>query len=134
MGVYRAELANKADDEQEFVVYPKDGKNKDALKTTEDYIKKTAHLDKIFSYTDFNNVLLLWMANLTEAQVNDIKKQEGVAGAEEDKEIAEAEAAAIVPLTPTKVAVQQPDKVKRAVEYTHQSPAGIELKMISQPP
>ena len=62
----------------EYLVVPKNATDQDQNNKTEAFIKTIVKLDEVKSFTDFRNELLFWRVNITQSQVDEIKKHEGV--------------------------------------------------------
>ena len=116
----------------EYVVRPRDGNNTDALQKTEGFLKQLTQQSSIYSYTDRNGALRLWMVNTTESQVDTIKQNDGVASVDENAIVATPFAAVPAPTEPAKLS--EASKAKRETQYATQLNADYELTMISQPP
>ncbi len=122
------------DDKKEYVVFPKDGKNEDALRKTEDHIKNiTETKDPIYSYRNRFKALSHWLVNATDPQQKLIREYEGVLDVEENIEVFTPHAAFPKPSPKAQLFDMTPNKVKRAPIYTSQTKAASELVMISQP-
>ena len=115
----------------EYIVWPKDGSNKDAVAKTSDLLKQLTQKPKIYSYTDYKGNLMHWLLNATDSQVQSIKGYDGVARVEQNTIIAEEFASVPVPTEIAKLSEAR--KVKRDTRYSTQQDAVWELKMVSQP-
>lgn len=114
----------------EYVVWPKDGNNKDAVAKTEDFLEQLTRQSTIYSHTDPDREFVLWLVNITYSQVDTIKQNEGVDSVEPNVIIAEDFAAVPVPTEPAKLS--EANKAKRDIQYAIQLNAGYDLKMISK--
>ena len=76
----------------EYVVWPRDGSNKDANAKIEDLLKQLTQEPQIYSYTDIKGNLMHWLINATDSQVQSIKESDGVARVEQNIFIAEEHA------------------------------------------
>ena len=81
----------------EYIVWPKDGSNKDAVAKTGDFLKQLTQQPNIYSYTDYKGSLMHWILNATDSQVQSIKGNDGVASVEQNTIIAEEFASVPVP-------------------------------------
>ena len=87
----------------EYVVWAKDGSNKDAVKKTEDLLKQLTNQSSVYSFTDHNGALRLWTVNVTTSQVDTIKRDDGVASVVENAIEAEVDGAVLVPTEPAEL-------------------------------
>ncbi|KAK4692620.1 tRNA (guanine-N7-)-methyltransferase, partial [Lecanoromycetidae sp. Uapishka_2] len=69
---------------KEWRVYPEDGTNEIQLATTEESLKRIAGTDDLYSYRDTNNSLRHWLLLVTQPQLSEIRKLEGVISTEEN--------------------------------------------------
>jgi hypothetical protein len=95
----------------EYVVWPKDGNNKDAVAKTEDFLKQLTRQSTIYSHTDPDGEFVLWLVNVTDSHVDTIKQIEGVDSVEPNVIIAEDFAAVPVQTEPAKLS--EANKAKR---------------------
>ena len=116
----------------EYVVWSKDGNNKDAVQKTEDLLKQLTNQTNVYSFTDHNGALRLWKVTVTSSQVDTIKKDDGVASV--DQNVSEADERAAVPMPTEPAKLSEASKEKREAIYTTQLDADYSLKQISQPP
>jgi len=122
------------DDKKEYVVFPKDGENEDALRKTEDHIKNiTETKDPIYSYQNRFKALSHWLVNATNSQQNSIREDEGVLDVEENVDVFTSHAGLPKPSPKAQLFDMTPKKVKRGSIYTSQTKAASEIVMASQP-
>ena len=63
---------------KEYVIYPKDGHNEPQLAATEACINHITNVDNIMPYRDVENALLQWSLHLTEAQLEELQRLDGI--------------------------------------------------------
>lgn len=70
----------------EYGFFPVNGSDEKALASTETNIKKITQLPKVFSIRETwaENALSFWLVNVTDTQLEEIKKDEGIEGAEKN--------------------------------------------------
>lgn len=103
----------------------------DAIAKTEDFLKQLTQQSIIFSRTNPDGELVLWVVNVTDSQVDTIKQNGGLASVEQNVIIASDMAAVPVPTEPAQLF--EAKKAKRDIQYTTQLKAGYDLRTISQP-
>ena len=113
------------------IIWPKDGRDVETNSKTENFLKAVTQQTEIYSYMETEHKLLFWLANLTDSQIDTVRRNAGVDEVQEDtKDVLEA--ACPWQCAPTKLPVF--DKLKRdGIQYTSQTSAASELIMISQP-
>lgn len=122
------------DGKTEYAIFPVNGTNEEALAKTESNIQKITQLPKVFSIREKsnNNTLSFWVVNVTDTQLQEIKKDEGIDGAEMNTP-EKAFASLPLPTDAPHLSHVVSDKFKRAIEYTTQSKAFSDLVFVSQP-
>jgi len=69
---------------KEYLIFPKNGTDEDALSKTEKSIKKVIESEKVCSLRNVNKRLVFWIANVTNTQLNKIREDDEVRSAEEN--------------------------------------------------
>ncbi|EON63353.1 hypothetical protein W97_02580 [Coniosporium apollinis CBS 100218] len=118
---------------KEYLIFPKNGTDEDALSKTEESIKKVIESEKVYSLRNVNKRLVFWIANVTNTQLNKIREDDGVRSAEENVIAYEEAAALLLPTTTAQSSTSIPTKVKRDISFATQTDAVDELVVISQP-
>jgi len=130
-----APMAVSQDGKTEYAFFPVNGTNEEALAKTESNIQKITQLAKVFSFREKSNhnTLRFWVVNVTDTQLQEIKKDEGIDGAEENYISEKAFASLPLPTDAPHPPHALRNKVKRAIEYTTQFKAFSDLVFLSQP-
>lgn len=118
---------------KEYLIFPKNGTDEDALSKTEESIKKVTESEEVHSLRDVDDELVFWVANVTSTQLSKIREDGGVLSAEENVIAYKEGAALLLPTTTTQSSTSVPTKVKRDISFATQADAVDELVVISQP-
>ena len=123
-----ANMAVGPDEKTKYIFSPLDGTNEEAVKKTETNILRITEQSKIFSYREKsnNNKLRLWVVNVTDIQLQEIKKDEGIKSAEMNYVSEKAFDSLPLPADAPHLPHALPKKARRAIEYTTQSTSGLE--------
>ena len=79
-----ARMAMSQDGKKEHAIFPVNGFDEEALAKTESNIQRITQLPKVFSFRERsnNNKLRFWVVKVTDTQLQEIKKDDGIDGAE----------------------------------------------------
>ena len=119
----------------EYALFPVNGSDDKAIASTEKNIQSITELPEIFSIRETwaNNSLSFWLVNVTDTQLEEIKKDKGIDGVEKNYIAMQGVGVLQLPTEASHLPDQQPYKEKRALEYTTQSKPYSDLVFISQP-
>ncbi|KAJ9637176.1 hypothetical protein H2199_007462 [Coniosporium tulheliwenetii] len=115
-----AAAENSAEVAKEYLIFPKNGTDEDALSKTEESIKKITESEEVYSFRDVDKELVFWVANVTSTQLSKIREDSGVLAAEENVIGYEEGAALLLPTTMAHSSTSIPTKVKRDVAFATQ--------------
>ena len=74
----------KRENAKQWLIVPKDGKDKIELAATKELIKQISGYDRVCACTDSSQTLVHWTASLVQAQINIVRELTGVHRVEED--------------------------------------------------
>lgn len=78
-------MAVSQDGKTEYAFFPVNGTNEAALAKTESNIQRITQLPRVFSFREKsnNNTLSFWLVGVTDMQLQEIRQDEGIDGAEQ---------------------------------------------------
>ena len=126
-------ITKRNDAIKEYLVYPIDKTKGAQTKKIDAFLQTIVDPDKIWSYVDSDDDLRFWCVNITQAQVDQIKKQDGVDDVAENITVAEYFAIVSRSIPSAQITDMAVAKVKRALVYATQTTPVSELRVISQP-
>lgn len=116
-------------------IFPKNGSDEDALSLTETNLKNITQNPELWTYRNpVDNSLLMWMVNITETQLGEMRQLEGLRGIEENSKGA-IQLEAALPLTSPSAIISDgiASKIESNLESVTQTSVSTDLVSASQP-